>query len=140
MGRKKLDISKKKTPITIKVDERLREKIQINMKAAGYNCRAVYLRDLIEGKNIIAKKGKPTELKKIKELREIQRQIKKIGTNYNQRVRVLNAIYNKVKNNGEPVINTAKITNNENYLEELTLQLIKIANNISQYIQEETTR
>lgn len=102
------------------------ESIKADQESMDYTNLSRYLRTLVLRKKIPIKKVVVTDRAIRKQVNDISVKISRIGSNYNQTVKGINARMNATKKNGDPVINTKYLTYQLDKLENLTSQMIEL--------------
>ncbi len=130
MGRPKKNTEEKREPsISIKLTPSERKRLEMDMKSQDYNCIAAYVRDRLFHRKPTIRKV-PYSGRGIRNgINEFTAQLSKIGTNYNQKVRAINALIGARRKNGDLVISTK-------YLAQYEDQAITLAEDIRR-VQEE---
>ncbi len=130
MGRPKKNTEEKREPsISIKLTPSERRRLEMDMKSQDYNCIAAYVRDILFHRKRAIKKIPYTSRGIRNGINDFTAQLSKIGSNYNQKVRAINALIGARRKNGELVISTK-------YLAQYEDQAITLAEDIRR-VQEE---
>lgn len=130
MGRPKKNTEEKREPsISIKLTPSERRRLEMDMKSQDYNSIAAYVRDILFHRKRAIKKIPYTGRGIRNGINDFTAQLSKIGSNYNQKVRAINALIGARRKNGELVISTK-------YLAQYEDQAITLAEDIRR-VQEE---
>ena len=107
MGRPKKNAEEKREPsISIKLTPSERRRLEMDMKSQDYNCIAAYVRDILFRRRTPVKRIPYTGRGIRNGINEFTTQLAKIGANYNQKVKSVNALIGAKRKNGDMVINT----------------------------------
>ena len=107
MGRPKKNAEEKREPsISIKLTPSERRRLEMDMKSKDYNCIAAYVRDILFRRGTPVKRIPYTGRGIRNGINEFTTQLAKIGANYNQKVKSVNALIGAKRKNGDMVINT----------------------------------
>ncbi len=89
-------------------DEEL-EKLMLRMRLSGYNNRSKYIRDTILSTRVRRRNLSRNDANLAKQIDMLRVELKRIGVNYNQRVKSLNTLAKLRDKNGRVIVNAADI-------------------------------
>lgn len=89
-------------------DEEL-EKLMLRMRLSGYNNRSKYIRDSILSTRVRRRNLSRNDANLAKQIDMLRVELKRIGVNYNQRVKSLNTLAKLRDKNGRVIVNAADI-------------------------------
>ena len=89
-------------------DEEL-EKLMLRMRLSGYNNRSKYIRESILSTRVRRRNLSRNDANLAKQIDMLRVELKRIGVNYNQRVKSLNTLAKLRDKNGRVIVNAADI-------------------------------
>ena len=89
-------------------DEEL-EKLMLRIRLSGYNNRSKYIRDTILSTRVRRRNLSRNDANLAKQIDMLRVELKRIGVNYNQRVKSLNTLAKLRDKNGRVIVNAADI-------------------------------
>ena len=95
--------------VQVRMTEREYEHLVMLMELAGYRSRSIYIRDVLFSTRVQRKNYSKTDSNLVRQVIMLRSEIRKIGVNYNQRVKTLNALSKRVDKKGRPIINARDI-------------------------------
>lgn len=85
------------------------ENLRLKMELSGYRSISIYIRDMLLSTRIRRRSVYKADPNLERQLTMLRSEIRKIGVNYNQRVKTLNALSKRVDKKGRPIINARDI-------------------------------
>ena len=85
------------------------ENLRLKMELSGYRSISIYIRDMLLSPRIRRRSVYKADPNLERQLTMLRSEIRKIGVNYNQRVKTLNALSKRVDKKGRPIINARDI-------------------------------
>lgn len=127
---------KRKRFVGVRFTESEYEKMMYQMRLAGYNSLSRYIRKtMLEGRIQHRNLSKNT-FNLAREVALFKAELRKIGVNYNQRVKALNTLSTLRDKNGRVVVNWIDIDADNMKMKDLMDRMVKIVLNVEKKVNE----
>ena len=95
--------------VNVRFSEKEYEKLGTLMRLSGYNNRSKYIRDCLISKRYQRRNFSNLQSNVAKQIELLRLDLKRIGVNYNQRVKTLNRLANVKDRQGKAIVNARDI-------------------------------
>lgn len=95
--------------VTVRMTGKEYETFKLQMELSGYRSMSIYLRDILFLTRIRRRNFSKTDSNMVRQMMMLRAELRKIGVNYNQRVKVLNTLSKRTDKKGRPIINMRDI-------------------------------
>jgi len=85
------------------------DKLMLQMRLSGYNNRSKYIRETVLSKRLQRRNYSRNDANLAKQIDMLRVELKRIGVNYNQRVKSLNTLSKLRDKNGRVIVNAADV-------------------------------
>lgn len=95
--------------VTVRMTGQEYETFRLQMELSGYRSMSIYLRDILFITRIRRRNYSQTDSNMVRQMMMLRAELRKIGVNYNQRVKALHALSKRTDKKGRPIINMRDI-------------------------------
>ena len=100
---------RRKYYVNVRFTEKELEKLMLQMRLEGYNNRSKYIREAVISTRIRRRNLSRNDANLSKQIDMLRVELKRIGVNYNQRVKALNTLARLRDKNGRVIVNAGDI-------------------------------
>ena len=111
--------------INVRFSEKEFEKLNIQMHLSGYNNRSRYIRDSLLSTRVRRRNLSLNEANVAKQIELLRLDLKRIGVNYNQRVKTLNRLANVKDRRGNAIVNARDIEHDMSEMKRMMDGMVK---------------
>lgn len=95
--------------INVRFTEKEMENLMLQMRLSGYNNRSKYIRERVLAKRLQRRNYSRNDANLVRQIDMLRVELKRIGVNYNQRVKALNTLARLRDKNGRVIVNAGDI-------------------------------
>ena len=111
--------------INVRFSEKEFEKLNTQMHLSGYNNRSRYIRDSLLSTRVRRRNLSMNEANVAKQIELLRLDLKRIGVNYNQRVKTLNRLANAKDRRGNAIVNARDIEHDMSEMKRMMDGMVK---------------
>ena len=111
--------------VNVRFSEKEYEKLGTLMRLSGYNNRSKYIRDSLISKRYQRRNFSNLQSNVAKQIELLRLDLKRIGVNYNQRVKTLNRLANVKDRQGKAIVNARDIEHDMQEMKRLMDGMVK---------------
>ena len=111
--------------INVRFSEKEFEKLNTQMHLSGYNNRSRYIRDSLLSTRVRRRNLSLNEANVAKQIELLRLDLKRIGVNYNQRVKTLNRLANVTDRRGNAIVNARDIEHDMSEMKRMMDGMVK---------------
>lgn len=111
--------------VNVRFSEKEFEKLNTQMHLSGYNNRSRYIRDSLLSTRVRRRNLSLNEANVAKQIELLRLDLKRIGVNYNQRVKTLNRLANVTDRRGNAIVNARDIEHDMSEMKRMMDGMVK---------------
>lgn len=122
--------------ITVRLTEKEYEKLMLQRDLSGYRSISIYIRDVLFSTRIQRRNYSKTDANLARQVTMLRSELRRIGINYNQRVKALNTLTKLRDKKGNLIINMRDIDRDTLEMKRMMEEMVKMVNELYSRVME----
>lgn len=122
--------------ITVRLTEKEYEKLMLQRDLSGYRSISIYIRDVLFSTRIQRRNYSKTDANLARQVTMLRSELRRIGINYNQRVKALNTLTKLRDKKGNLIINMRDIDRDTLEMKRMMEEMVKVVNELYSRVME----
>lgn len=120
--------------VTVRMTGQEYETFKLQMELSGYRSMSIYLRDILFLTRVRRRNFSKTDSNMVRQMMMLRAELRKIGVNYNQRVKALHALSKRTDKKGRPIINMRDIDRDNLEMKAMMEKMSKVVMEMSEIV------
>ena len=118
--------------VTVRFSDKEFEKLSIQMRLSGYNNRSKFIREMLIQKRYRRRNLSRNEANIAKQIELLRGDLKRIGVNYNQRVKTLNTLAILRDRQGRPIVTSRDVEHDMFEMKKMMEYMVETVNQMQE--------